>query len=96
MSKTQVDTRKWHAMTDLVQQGELAKLHTEQLIKVRDAAYKHAHCECCGTEHGVDALYNASQTKLLTNVKAILVTRPHVPSKAERKAARQAAAKKGK
>lgn len=96
MSKSKVDIIKWHAMTDVVQKGELEKLHTEQLIKVREAAYKEARCGCCNEPHLGDMAFNQSQAKLLQNVKAILVTRPHVPNKAERKVARQAAAKKGK
>lgn len=80
---------------------ELEKMTTAQLLMLRTVCYR-SHRPTCGCYYGdcnVDKnamAHNASLSPLLTKILAILPTREHYPNKAERKAARQARAKRSK
>lgn len=87
-----VDTTKYHGHT--VEQ--LSKLHTGTLMNIRGAAYKEHTCESCGHASAEEQKHNVAQHQLRINVQEVLKTREHVKTKAERKADRQTAAKKGK
>lgn len=73
----------------------LAKLTTGALMRLRRLSYKQSSCECCG--EAVDdnqRAFNAAQASLRERVMGLLKNRPHYANKAERKTARQAAAKR--
>lgn len=94
MAGKRISTFKYHGFTV----ADLEKLHTGTLMNIRKAAYalSGSNCECCNEYHSDDPAYDNAQGQLLNNVLEVLKTRPHIPTKMERKAARQAAAKQGK
>lgn len=75
----------------------LEKLHTKQLIHINRGCYKNV-CSC-GVSH-CDFYHDSEQYKReqenIKNIKAVLATREHVPSRAESKRARIARIKKGR
>ena len=81
---------------------ELEKMHTRQLMKLRRVLFGASNKCFCPTHCGDDVLSQEEQDEnkkiyaLRDRVKAVLSTREHIPSKAEGKTARQAAAKKGR
>lgn len=94
MSK-HLDVTKYHSMSV----EELNKLHTGTLMNIRKASFKDApSCACCGEKvrNSYEQEFAAAQHQLRNNLKEVLKTREHVPTKAQRREARQAAAKKGK
>lgn len=79
---------------------ELEKLTTPQLLMLRKQIYGAflscgSPCHCQPTDKK-DVEFNKQLGVLQAHVLAILPTREHVPNKIEAKAARQAAAKKGR
>ena len=77
---------------------QLSKLPTRQLMAIRKYAYDRAGCGCCRpqtTDEAEDA-YNTRQWELEENLKKVLSTREHIPSKREGQALRREAAKRGR
>jgi hypothetical protein len=79
---------------------ELEKMTTPQLLMLRKQIYRAflncgSACHCEPTDKK-GREFNAQLSVLQAHVLAILPTREHVPNKIEAKAARQAAAKKGR
>ena len=80
---------------------ELEKMTTPQLLALRNVCYRSRKptCGCYYGDCNVDKeamAHNASMGPLLTKILAILPTREHYPNKLERKAARQARAKRSR
>jgi hypothetical protein len=79
---------------------KLAKLHTKQLLKIFRDGYYHATCSCgspwCDHDAQERAPYYKIRWQNLENIKRILATREHIPSKAESKRARIARIKRGR
>lgn len=74
--------------------ADLEKLGTGALMKLRKLTFTQAHCDCCGeTINDRQREYNTWVGDLGQRVTAVLNTRPHYPNKAQRKEARQRAAK---
>lgn len=79
---------------------ELENMTTQQLLMLRKLCYRSRRtCGCyygdCAVT-GDDLIHNNRMSALLTKILAILPAREHVPNKADRKRARQEAAKKGR
>lgn len=89
-----VDVTQYHGKTT----EELSKLHTGTLMNIRKAAYVEQGCQCCPEKHvsADEAKFNTAQWQLRQAVQDVLKTREHIPTKAQKREARQQAAKKGK
>ncbi len=76
-------------------QAYLEKLHTKQLLQLRDAAYR---VSCIGMDTDREAVYDVTDvlTVRMSEIKRELGKREHVPNKAEAKKIRQEKAKNKK
>ena len=76
-------------------QAYLEKLHTKQLLQLRNAAYR---VSCIGMDTDREAVYDVTDdlTVRISEIKRELSKREHVPNKAEAKKIRQEKAKNNK
>ena len=92
------DVAKFHGYTE----EQLGRLPTRHLMAIRKAVYsRRGGCTCCppGMNPAVepdDIAFNAGQWELEENLKKVLSTREHIPSKREGQALRREAAKRGR
>ena len=77
---------------DNVENIDLEKLHTKQLLKLKIMANSDK-CDSCSDEFAIE--YYAKLQVFIDKVKLVLATREHVLNKKESKAIRKAKIKKG-
>lgn len=78
----------------------LEKLHTKQLLKMLRTDYYLPYCKCgqqnCDFSPNIFSKRFESEQKCMDNIKQVLATREHVPSRAESKRARIERIKRGR